>query len=126
MLQHLFSAVQHQVNATGSRSDVLRSLVWPVGILATTLIGLVWVSAPSALLIACSVLFIVSLAIYLGAFIFCLIWDRDALRSEKYSIDKMAIERGVYGDSRTGLLTDEARSGPRVVNALPQNENENG
>jgi len=35
-------------------------------------------------------------------------WGRiNALRSERYSLNKMAIERGVFGDNITGLLKED-------------------
>jgi hypothetical protein len=48
--------------------------------------------------------------LYLGAYLYCLCKDPDALRSEKYLITKLAIKKG-YGDSFTGLLEgDRGRS----------------
>ena len=43
--------------------------------------------------------------LYLGAYVYCLVTDRDALRSETYTIQKMAIEKGFVGDSLTGVLS---------------------
>jgi hypothetical protein len=36
--------------------------------------------------------------------VYCLINDRDALRSEKYSLNKMAVEHGLLGDSTAGVF----------------------
>lgn len=47
---------------------------------------------------------VVTVASYLSAYVFLLFRDRDALRSEGYSLQKMAIERGLFGDSLTGVL----------------------
>ena len=46
-----------------------------------------------------------AIALYFIAFSFCLIKDRDALRSETYSLHKIAIEHGLTGDSITGVIT---------------------
>jgi hypothetical protein len=43
--------------------------------------------------------------VYFAAFGFCLVRDRDALRSETYSLHKIAIEHGLTGDSITGVIT---------------------
>ena len=40
----------------------------------------------------------------LFAYVFCLFKDRDALRSESFSLRKMEIEKGLYGDSDMGLV----------------------
>jgi hypothetical protein len=38
----IFAALREQMNATLSRSDVLRALIWPMGILMTVTLGLVF------------------------------------------------------------------------------------
>ncbi len=54
--------------------------------------------------------FVVVFAVYIGAFLYLLVHDRDALRSETYSLRKMALQHGAAGDSLSGILeTDEAR-----------------
>lgn len=45
--------------------------------------------------------------LYLFAYTYCLFKDRDALRTERYSIQKLAIEKGFVGDSLTGTLRHE-------------------
>ena len=42
--------------------------------------------------------------LYLFTYIFCLFTDKDALRSENYSISKLAIEKGIIGDNITGMV----------------------
>ena len=42
-------------------------------------------------------------------FMFCLFKDRDALRSERFSLRKMEIEKGLYGDSDLGLIQRSER-----------------
>ncbi|MDE0334385.1 MAG: hypothetical protein OXI64_05455 [Defluviicoccus sp.] len=41
---------------------------------------------------------------YLGSYFYLMFTDRDALRSERYSIQKLAIEKGLYGDNLTGTF----------------------
>src|SRR5882672_4193880 len=94
----LFSMMREQMNATLSRSDVLKPLAWLIGILATAIVTALFARPPEWLLVALTVMLIVSIALYGGAFVFCLLNDRDSLRSEKYSLHKMAIEHGIYGD----------------------------
>lgn len=92
------------MNATLSRSDVLKPLAWLVGLLMIATTSLVFVKAPEWLLVSIVVCLLGSVFLYVGAYVFCLVNDRDALRSEKYSLHKMAIEHGIYGDSSTGLV----------------------
>jgi len=50
---------------------------------------------------------LVVVIVYIGAYVFCLFKDREALRSETYSIQKLAIEKGYVGDSTAGLFKAE-------------------
>jgi hypothetical protein len=100
----IVAALREQMHATLSRSDVLRALVWPMGILMTFTLGLVVVHAPIWLLATFGTLAAMSTILYGASYIFCLLNDRDSLRSETYSLNKMAIEHGIYGDSRIGIV----------------------
>ena len=102
------------MHATLSRSDALRPLAWLIAILTTTATLLAYVSAPQWLLIVTACLLIAAITLYFIAFGFCLIKDRDALRSENYSLHKMAIEHGLIGDSITGVITPE-NGGQRLL-----------
>lgn len=95
------------MNATLSRSDVLKPLAWLIGILTFSTVLLVTASAPHWLLILFACLPPATVVLYIGAYIYCLLMDRDALRSEKYSLHKMAIEHNLIGDSTVGLFRAE-------------------
>jgi len=56
-----------------------------------------------------------SVCLYLGAYTYCLVKDREALRSEKYTIQKLAIEKGFIGDSITGVFPIEPATGARLI-----------
>lgn len=122
--EQIVLSLREQMQANLSRSDVLRSLIWPSGLVATALIGGIWAGAPTWILVLLSVLLVLALVLYGGAFLFCLIKDRDALRSERYTIEKMAIEQGLYGDNRIGLkeATVLSVSASKQAPALPESE----
>src|SRR5262249_35549561 len=95
----LVSTLREQMNATLSRSDVLKPLAWLIGLLIAAAALLVFSGkAPDWLLVTIGVSLAASVAIYVVAYCYCLIKNPDALRSEKYSLHKMAIEHGIYGD----------------------------
>lgn len=100
----LVSMLREQMNATLSRSDVLKPLAWLIGILSALTVFLAVAKAPEWLLIWTAVPLLCAVALYGAAYVFCLLKDRDALRSEKYTLHKMAIEHGIYGDSKIGLI----------------------
>ena len=99
------TALREQMAASLSRSDVLRPLAWAVGILLFSLVTLVLSGkAPSWLLVIMVILIILVVVLYIGAYVFFALKNPDALRSEKYSLSKMAIEHGVYGDSASEII----------------------
>lgn len=112
----LVSLLREQMNATLSRSDALKPLAWLIALLLAAIALSSWVRAPEWLLISESVMLVCSVLLYLGAYIFCLITDPDALRSEKYSLQKLALEQHLIGDSTTGLFrADEAISPAKAI-----------
>ena len=92
------------MSADLSRTDVLRPLMWLTGTLVLASVGAFLSDAPKWATIAMLSMLGTSVLAYISAYAFCLFSDRDALRSEKYSLQKMAIEQGLYGDSDRGLI----------------------
>ena len=103
-------ALFQQASAQGSRSTVLRPLGWLASICAGSLIALVEFKAAIWLLILFAIFLSVTVALYLWAYVYCLLTDKEALRTEKYSIQKMAIEKGYYGDSTVGTFPVDQQS----------------
>ena len=90
--------------STYRRTDALRVLLYPITLLGTLLPALVWRKAPEWMLIGDAAILAMFLALYAGAYVFCL-WKRpDSLRSEKFELAKYAIEQTLRGDSQSGLL----------------------
>jgi hypothetical protein len=99
-VQHFFQ----QASGKGVRSTALHSLLWGLAILVGSIPSCLYVGAPlwilATLVVAVTVLF----AAFVVAFFFLLFKDRDALRSESFTLSKMAIERGLIGDNLSGLM----------------------
>lgn len=103
------------MSATMTRSDVLKPLAWLVGILALSTALFIYAGAPAWIVAALGISLLTGVFLYFACYVFCLVYDRDALRSEKHSISKMAIEHGVYGDNNSGVISlppQESRSLP--------------
>jgi len=109
-------AFLHQATEGGSRSTALKPAGWMTGILASASIGSAYSGAPSWLTAVFGVSSALSVLLYLFAYIFLLFKDRDALRSERYSIQKLAIEKGIVGDSSSGIIDLDA-TGPKALPA---------
>lgn len=117
----LVSMLREQMHATLSRSDVLKPLAWLIGLLAATMVLLVFGGAPEWLLHWTALGVVLAVLLYGAAYVFCLFKDRDALRSERYSLHKMAIEHGLIGDSAVGMFKpEEVESEPVEATATKQ------
>jgi len=112
--------LREHMNAELTRSDVLRALIWPNAGLLIALIGAISAKADTWILQILIVLVCLLMVLYVAAYVFFALTDPDALRSEKYKLQKMAIERGLIGNSQVGLheIEDEASS-ETVIDALP-------
>ncbi len=100
----LIEAFLEQATASGTRATVLKPLGWVIGMLIAAILASLPFSPPTWVLIMLAVLVCLTLLVYLIAYVYCLRTDKDALRSETYSIQKMAIEKGFVGDSIIGRL----------------------
>lgn len=104
MAVNIFRELLHRSDASGSRSTILKPLTWFISVIIVGIVFLLKYNSSQWLIIMFSIILGLAILIFLFAFVFCLFTDKDAIRSEKYSIQKMAIEKGVYGDSSTGVI----------------------
>ncbi|OTG82347.1 hypothetical protein [Acinetobacter sp. ANC 4648] len=97
--------VLSQANSFGSRSSILSILAWILGsILAAITLSSIF-KAEKWILIGLFALLVLMIFSVLVAFFFCLFTNKtDALRSEKFNIEKLAIEKHVPEDSLNGQL----------------------
>lgn len=119
------AAMREQMSAELTRSDVLRALIWPNAGLLIALSGALFSHAPTWALIVLFGLLSVFMLLYAAFYIFFALTDPDALRSEKYKLQKIALEHGYYGDNHTGLIEAEIEPKKKVSKsrvALPKPE----
>jgi hypothetical protein len=108
MANWLIQAFLNQATTQGSRSTVLRPLGWLIGICIAGVLGAVRFQAPSWIVWLLGVSIGLGVLLYIATFVFCLLTKKeDLLRSETYSIQKLAIEKGFVGDSMSGLFQEE-------------------
>lgn len=100
----MFKELLERSDSSGSKSTILKPLTWLLSVFIGGMVLLIKVNAPSWTIIFFSIILGLGISIFFFSYIYCLFKDRDALRSEKYSIQKMAIEKGVYGDNMIGLI----------------------
>jgi len=66
-------------------------------------------SAPEPVLWIFGMFCVSAMALECGAYVFLLVRDRDALRSKRFMLERMHIEKGLIGDSLSGFK--EVRQG---------------
>lgn len=98
------SSLQQHISATARRSDVLKPFAWLLAIVASLLAAISIGNGPEWLQSLLGLGFVVLIGLYALIYIVCFVVDRDALRSESYSLNKMAIEHKLVGDSSTGMF----------------------
>ena len=96
-----------------SRSDALA----PLGRFGWLLFAMTSVAAMAGitwLLIVLAIFDAVLVLTFLAAYLYLLKHDRDSLRSERYNVQRMAIERGLVGDSAKGLQQVSGTQAPMI------------
>jgi hypothetical protein len=102
---------------SGSRSTALAPLHWLLGLVLTALLGAIELKAADWLIGLLSVGASIAFGLECWAYIhFVRSGNVDAVRSERYAIDKMRIEKGILGDSTSGF---SQVSNEKVIDALP-------
>jgi hypothetical protein len=111
------AALLQQATAQGSRSTVLRPLTGLIAALGILWLGALEFQAPNWMIVTLFAGVVCVVILFLGTYVYCLLKNPEMLRTEKYSIQKLAIEKGFVGDSLTGLLNEDALK--RLVQGQP-------
>lgn len=100
----LIRSLFQQASAQGSKSTALNPLGWAFATVLSALIGAHVASATESVTTLLSIFASLILAVFLFAYIYFMLKKPDYLRSEKFTLSKMAIERSVVGDSLKGFV----------------------
>lgn len=118
----LIRAFLSQASASGSRSTALQPLAVLSGILVSGLVLAASWGAPEWSLITVAVLLGITVCIYLVCYVVYATKNPDLLRSEKYTLSKMAIEKNLIGDDISGLLEVGEYEQSAISPALPHDQ----
>lgn len=121
---NLIHPLLQQVTEKGSRSTVLKPLVWVIAILVSASISSFSFKAPLWLGIMFSFFCGLAMLLYLCSYLYLMVTDKDALRSETYSIQKLAIERGLRGDDLHGVITLDTEQDVQRLEMTPSSTSE--
>lgn len=103
-------------DGSGSRSTILKPLTWLLSILLASMITLLNMGLTNWFCNIIAGMIIITFVVLIFAFIYCLLYDRDALRSETFGIRKMEIENGFYGDSDSGYKKANGNKNNKSLN----------
>ena len=119
MLPHkLTSAFWERAQEQGSRSTVLRPLGWLIALCGSGLLGAAALAGYHPVLTSMfGIAFGLSVSMYLFAYAYCLFKSPENLRTERYSIQKLAIERGFVGDAMAGIFRPEDTAAGKMIEA---------
>lgn len=96
------AALLQQADAQGSRSSILKGLLWLLGIEFFGLVGLARAEKPVEwVMVVVTVMLFLTLALLGFTYVWALIKNPDLLRSERYAIKKLQIQ---YADNLRGVL----------------------
>jgi hypothetical protein len=98
-----------RTDASGTKSTALQPLLIGNAILSAAIGVALKAGAATWLLAVMALLLFACVVTFIGAYIFFMIRNPDALRSERFSLNKMAMERGLIGDDLTGLREAPSR-----------------
>lgn len=101
---------------------MLNPLLWMFG---TSLAGtgvLVTAQAPTALLVVMGIIDAALFLMFAVFFVMFALKNPDALRSESYTLSKMAMEKGLFGDHAAGVRRVEDAPEVTAPVALPLKE----
>jgi hypothetical protein len=119
-----FTSLLQQATTSGSRSTVLTDLRWLILIILFALLGAFKIEAPTWFTILLSAFFGFVCLLYVLAYIHFALRAPDYLRSEKFTLSKLAIEKSAKGDTLTGFLdpTNEQRAQQSITPKEPKDE----
>jgi len=117
MLEYFRSLLQ-QAKIGYSRTSALNPVQWIFVISTGGLIGALSWHAPTWVLILFGAFSSLTIILFAYSYVFFMHKDSDALRSERYSLSKMAIEKGLLGDDIKGLLDADLAQGAATKTRL--------
>jgi|SRR5579859_5022484 len=108
---HSIQDLLHATQDKGSRSTILRPLTWFFSICVSAILVAVYEKADSSLIVLFSVFLCLVGVLFLFTYTYCLCTGKaELLRSESHSIYSQLIDKGLIGDSNTGVIRPSKRT----------------
>lgn len=117
LFAHLSSA-----SVAGSRNTALAPLHMVSALVLGAFLTGLWLMAPSSYLVFLATFCALALSIELGSYVYLLLYDRDALRSERFTLEKIRLEKGLIGDSMSGVREITTEQDAAELSTAPGDE----
>lgn len=117
---HLIKSFIQHAAVEGYRSTVLKPMGGILGMFLGAALLAFYFKMPNwvgKVFVGSSLLIV---GIFLFSYIYFMFTDKDALRSERFSLQKMAIERGLVGDDSRGLF-EQSEKKEKLISAPDNN-----
>jgi hypothetical protein len=122
MIEHLKSWL-NLAEIGQSRSSITNPLQWMMVILLGGILILWTARVPPWVVIVLTTCLVLVVALFIYSYVFFMHTHPDVLRSEQYHLSKMALERGLVGDSTKGLFdSDKAQAAEKLLAAKAPDE----
>jgi hypothetical protein len=95
---------------SGYRSTILRPIYGLSALTISAIAIFAKVNVATWIINGLAIVLFVIIGVAVFSYLYCLVKDRSALRTESYSLSKLAIERGIYGDDKVGIIKDDITS----------------
>ena len=102
-MSEFISSIFKQATAQGFKSNVVKPLMGMFTLFVIATVVLYWLEVPY-FSIAMGCLMMIAGIVFLIAYLYCLFKNPDYLRSEKFVVEKMAIEKAALGNSMTPMI----------------------
>jgi hypothetical protein len=109
----LFRSLFEQASAQGSRTTAVAPIGWALATVLAALTGTSFTNVNPWIPVVLAIFASLLLILYVGAYIYFMLKSPDSLRSERFTLSKMALEKSVKGDNLGGfvdVLPNEVRS----------------
>jgi hypothetical protein len=103
MASGILRLFMQQASVHGARSTALNALLISSGTLLSALMVASFLDAEKWVMVLVSVMIGINFTAFIFACMFLLFKDRDALRSERFTLSKMAMEKSLTGDTLAGF-----------------------
>jgi hypothetical protein len=115
----IMKAFLQQAAVRGARSTVINPIGWLIATILAGLTGLLYLNAPAWLVILLGVFLALSITTSILSYVYFAIKSPDSLRSERFTLSKMVIEKSLKGDDLTGLIDPSLQMSSNLLPNTP-------